>query len=94
METCYKAFRAPIFKPMPLTSKGFGMEVEITAMISKLPLRIYEVPISYFGRTYDEGKKIGWKDGVSAIWSIFKYNTFYSYEKSFRAKAHPLVECD
>ncbi len=74
IETCYKAFRAPILKPMRLTSRGFGMEVEITAMISKLPLRIYEVPISYYGRTYEEGKKIGVRDGIAAIWYIFFYN--------------------
>lgn len=76
IETCYKAFRKPVLKHMELTSKGFGMEVEITAMISKMPLRIYEVPISYYGRTYNEGKKIGMKDGIMAIWYIFYYNLF------------------
>ncbi|MBN8221658.1 MAG: glycosyltransferase family 2 protein [Spirochaetes bacterium] len=64
IETCYKAFKAPILKEMRLTSKGFGMEVEITAMISRLPIRVFEVPISYYGRTYEEGKKIGLKDGI------------------------------
>jgi len=74
IETCYKAFRQEIFKPMPLTSKGFGMEVEITAMISKLPIRIFEVPISYYGRTYEEGKKIGATDGFMALYYILYFN--------------------
>jgi glycosyltransferase involved in cell wall biosynthesis len=74
IETCYKAFRAPIIKPLELTSSGFGMEVEITAMVTSLPLRIFEVPISYYGRTYDEGKKIGMRDGIAAIWYIVYYN--------------------
>ncbi|MDA3960096.1 MAG: glycosyltransferase family 2 protein [Planctomycetota bacterium] len=74
IETCYKAFRAPVIKAMPFTSSGFGMEVEITAMITSLPLRIFEVPISYYGRTYDEGKKIGMRDGLAAIWYILYYN--------------------
>ena len=74
IETCYKAARAPIFKNLELTSKGFGMEVEITAMISRLPIRIYEVPISYYGRTYEEGKKIGMKDGIQALWYIVYFN--------------------
>lgn len=74
IETCYKAFRGPILKNINLTSRGFGMEVEITALISKMGLRIYEVPISYYGRTYEEGKKIGMRDGILAIWYIFRYN--------------------
>lgn len=74
IETCYKAFRAPIIKEMQLTSHGFGMEVEITAMVARMSLRIYEVPISYYGRTYEEGKKISWVDGVMAIWYILFYN--------------------
>src|SRR3989339_509094 len=74
IETCYKAFRREIFQPMPLTSQGFGMEVEITALISKLPIRIYEVPISYYGRTYEEGKKIGKIDGIMALYYILFYN--------------------
>ena len=74
IETCYKAFRAPIIKPIELTSRGFGMEVEITALISKLELRIYEVPISYYGRTYAEGKKISTIDGIMAIFYILYYN--------------------
>lgn len=74
IETGYKAFRTPLIKTLPLTSSGFGMEVEITAILSKLPVRVYEVPISYYGRTYEEGKKIGVKDGVMAILYIFYYN--------------------
>jgi glycosyltransferase involved in cell wall biosynthesis len=75
METGYKAFRASVVKGMPLTSSGFGMEVEITASLAKLPVRVYEVPISYYGRTYGEGKKIGVKDGVLALWYIVYFNT-------------------
>jgi glycosyltransferase involved in cell wall biosynthesis len=74
IETCYKAFRTPVIQNLPLTSKGFGMEVEITAMISKTRARVYEVPISYYGRTYEEGKKISMKDGFAALWYIFSYN--------------------
>lgn len=74
IETCYKAFRFGVIKPLQLTSKGFGMEVEITALISKTNARTYEVPISYYGRTYAEGKKISWKDGVQAIFYIVYYN--------------------
>ncbi len=76
IETCYKAFRTPILKRMPITSSGFGMEVEITAMVSKTRARTYEVPISYYGRTYEEGKKIGMSDGLSALWYIVHYNLF------------------
>ena len=84
IETCYKAFRSPIIKNMDLTSSGFGMEVEITAMISKMPVRIFEVPISYYGRTYEEGKKIGMKDGIMAIFYIIYYNIIVSKFKSRR----------
>ena len=74
IETCYKAFRASVIKPLALTSRGFGMEVEITALICRTQARTYEVPISYYGRTYDEGKKIGLRDGLEALWFIFYYN--------------------
>lgn len=84
IETCYKAFRKEYFKDMPLTSKGFGMEVEITATIGKMPLRVYEVPISYYGRTYEEGKKIGWKDGFYAIFYIIYFNLFGKLNKQRR----------
>lgn len=85
METCYKAFRAPIIKHLPLSSSGFGMEVEITAMIGRLPLRIYEVPISYYGRTYAEGKKIGVKDGLHALWYLFYYNLIRPHRRICKA---------
>ena len=76
METCYKAFRTEIIKKIKIEEKRFGFEPEITAKISKLNCRIYEVGISYYGRTYREGKKIGWKDGIRAIYCILKYNLF------------------
>ena len=76
METCYKAFRTEVIKSIDIKENRFGFEPEITAKISKMDLRIYEVGISYYGRTYDEGKKIGWKDGVRAIYCILKYNFF------------------
>ncbi|MFZ9536130.1 MAG: glycosyltransferase family 2 protein, partial [Vulcanococcus sp.] len=74
METCYKAFRTEIIQSIPIREKRFGFEPEITAKVARRRCRIYEVGISYYGRTYDEGKKIGWKDGVRAIWCILKYN--------------------
>jgi SAM-dependent methyltransferase len=73
METCYKVFRAEVIKGVPLRSQRFGIEPEITAKVARLRARIYEVPISYAGRSYLEGKKIGWRDGVAAIWTILKY---------------------
>ena len=74
IETCYKAFRTPLIKSMPLSSSGFGMEVEITALITKTRARLYEVPISYYGRVYEEGKKIQARDGLWALWYILYYN--------------------
>ena len=77
METCYKLFRTDLIKSLDLKEKRFGFEPEVTAKISHIPdVRIYEVGISYYGRTYEEGKKIGWQDGVRAIVSILKYNLF------------------
>jgi hypothetical protein len=73
METCYKVFRREILKDIRIEENRFGFEPEITAKVAKMKIRIYEVSISYYGRTYDEGKKIGWKDGVRAIWCIIKY---------------------
>jgi glycosyltransferase involved in cell wall biosynthesis len=73
METCYKAFRAEVVRQLHIEEDRFGIEPELTAKVAKLRLRIYEVPISYQGRTYAEGKKIGWKDGVRALYCIFKY---------------------
>jgi len=74
METCYKVFRTEILKRIHLKSDRFGMEPEITAKVAKMGCRIYEIPISYHGREYWEGKKIGWKDGFAAIWTILKYS--------------------
>ena len=74
METCYKVFRIDILKKITIQENRFGFEPEITAKIAQLGCRIYEVGISYSGRTYDEGKKISWKDGLRAIWCILKYN--------------------
>ena len=78
METCYKVFRGEILRSIPIEENRFGFEPEITAKISKIRprLRIYEVGISYYGRTYEEGKKITWKDGFRALYSIIKYNLF------------------
>jgi glycosyltransferase involved in cell wall biosynthesis len=77
METCYKLFRTSIIQQIKLNEQRFGFEPEVTAKIARIPkIRIYEVGISYYGRTYQEGKKIGWKDGVHAIYCIFKYNLF------------------
>ncbi|RYE35803.1 MAG: glycosyltransferase family 2 protein [Sphingobacteriaceae bacterium] len=74
METCYKLFKTDIIQNIILEEKRFGFEPEVTAKISRVPaIRIYEVGISYYGRTYEDGKKIGWKDGVRAIYSILKY---------------------
>ena len=77
METCYKAFRREIIQSIPIEENRFGFEPEITAKVAKTGCRIYEVGISYYGRTYQEGKKIGWKDGFRAIYCILKYNLFY-----------------
>jgi glycosyltransferase involved in cell wall biosynthesis len=74
METCYKAFRREIIQSIKICEDRFGFEPEITAKVAKLNCRIYEVGISYYGRTYQEGKKIGWKDGLRAIFCIIKYN--------------------
>jgi glycosyltransferase involved in cell wall biosynthesis len=76
METCYKAFKREIIQAIEIEEERFGFEPEITAKIAKSGCRIYEVGISYHGRTYEEGKKIGWKDGVRAIYCIVKYNVF------------------
>lgn len=74
METCYKMVRADLFKSLPLASKRFGIEVELTARLAQAGARIWELPISYSGRTYAEGKKIGWRDGAAALWHILWFN--------------------
>ena len=74
METCYKAFRREIIQAIPIEENRFGFEPEITVKVAKRRLRIYEVGIGYWGRTYEEGKKIGWKDGIRALWCLLKYS--------------------
>lgn len=73
METCYKAFRREVLQSFTLKEDRFGIEPELTARVGRANVRVYEVPVSYFGRTYEEGKKIGWKDGVRALYAIGKY---------------------
>lgn len=84
VETCYKAFRGEIIRNMVITSSGFGFEIEVTAKVAKLNCALYEVPISYYGRTYEEGKKITYRDGVFALLYIIRYNLFCSRQKSFK----------
>jgi len=84
VETGYKAFRGEIIRNMVITSSGFGFEIEVTAKVAKLGCRIYEVPISYYGRTYDEGKKIGLIDGLQALWLVFRFNLFCALNSAFR----------
>ena len=74
METCYKVFRREVLDRIRIEENRFGFEPEVTAKVARLRVRIYEVGVSYAGRTYEEGKKIGWKDGVRAVWCILKYN--------------------
>ncbi len=74
METCYKVFRREVIQKIKIEEDRFGFEPEITAKVAKLNVPIYEVGIAYYGRTYAEGKKIGWRDGFRALWAIFKYN--------------------
>jgi glycosyltransferase involved in cell wall biosynthesis len=85
VETGYKAFRGEIIRNMIITSSGFGFEIEVTAKVAKLGCIIYEVPISYYGRTYEQGKKIGFSDGVQALWLILRYNLFSTRRSSFRS---------
>lgn len=92
METCYKIFRSDLMKSMNLTSNRFGIEVELTACVSKTSARIYELPISYHPRTRMQGKKIGWKDGVAALYHLLYFNIFRSEAKGFSqlpSKYHP-----
>jgi len=82
METCYKAFRRDVIQSIPIEENRFGFEPEITVKVAKRRLRIYEVGISYWGRTYEEGKKIHWRDGVRALWSLLKYSLKESPSKA------------
>ena len=85
METCYKAFKREVIQNLILTSERFGIEVEMTAKLAKAKcLRIWEVPISYFPRSYNEGKKIGWRDGFAALWHILCFNCFTSLAESLK----------
>lgn len=84
METCYKCFKAEVIQNINLNSKRFGFEPEVTAKIAKLNVRIHELPISYSQRNYSEGKKIGFKDGIEAIYDIIRFNIFTSSEKAFK----------
>jgi glycosyltransferase involved in cell wall biosynthesis len=85
IETGYKAFRGQIIRNMVIVSSGFGFEVEVTAKVAKLGCAVYEVPISYYGRTYEEGKKIGLSDGLTALWLILRFNLFCSLRSSYRS---------
>lgn len=84
IETGYKVFPIDMIRPLGLTSGGFGMEIELTALLGKIKPRLYEVPISYYGRTYEEGKKIGYKDGLAAIYYIFYFNLIYTRKRKVR----------
>ena len=85
METCYKLVRTDLMRSLPLTSNRFGFEPELTARLAQARARIYEVPISYSGRTYAEGKKIRWTDGVAALWHIIRFNFFTARAPVYRA---------
>jgi glycosyltransferase involved in cell wall biosynthesis len=88
VETGYKAFRGEIIRNMVITSKGFGFEIEVTAKVAKLGCAIFEVPISYYGRTYEQGKKIGMTDGIAAVWYIVRYNWLTTLAASYRTIPH------
>lgn len=92
METCYKMVRRDLLQSLHLSAERFGIEPELTARLAQAGARIYEMPISYHGRSYAEGKKIGWKDGVSAIWSIFKFNLLTPRAKRWQPPAVPSWE--
>ena len=89
LETGYKAFWGEIIRNMMITSRGFGCEVEMTAKVAKLKCAIYEVPISYYGRTYEQGKKIGVTDGIAALWYILRFNLLCNLRASFRSPPSP-----
>jgi glycosyltransferase involved in cell wall biosynthesis len=84
VETGYKAFRGEIIRQMIINSRGFGFEIEVTAKIAKLKCAIFEAPISYYGRTYEEGKKIGLRDALAAVWYIIRFNLFCGLKGSFQ----------
>lgn len=84
VETGYKAFRGDIIRSMTIVASGFGFEIEVTAKVAKLKCAVYETPISYYGRTYEQGKKIGFMDGLFALWFILRFNLFWGLDSSFR----------
>lgn len=84
METCYKIFRADILKAMNLRSRRFGIEVEMTAYLAKLPVRVFELPIRYYPRTRLQGKKINWRDGLAALWHLVHFNLFVDDKQAFK----------
>jgi glycosyltransferase involved in cell wall biosynthesis len=90
METCYKLFRRDLIQSMRLTSRRFGIEVELTAFVAKARVRIYELPISYYPRTQLQGKKINWKDGVAALWHLATFNWFTPLEEAFDLSILPM----
>ncbi len=92
METCYKMVRRELLQSLPLSADRFGIEPELTARLAQSGARVYELPISYDGRSYAEGKKIGWRDGVSAIWSILKFNVFGPRAPRWHPPAIPMWE--
>lgn len=83
VETCYKAFKGEVIRNMTITSSRFGFEIEVTAKVAKLRCAVYEVPISYYGRTYEQGKKITLKDGIAALWYVLKFNLFVDLQASY-----------
>ncbi len=92
METCYKMIRTDLFKSLPLEAERFGIEPEITARLAQSGARVFEVPITYSGRTYAEGKKIGWKDGVAALWYILRCNLFPPFAPKYQASAATIAQ--
>jgi hypothetical protein len=84
METCYKIFRGDLVRAMNLRSRRFGIEVELTAYVAKARARVQELPVSYQPRTRQQGKKIGWRDGLAALWHLFRFNCLVSAEEAFR----------
>lgn len=89
VETCYKAFRGEIIRNLIITSSGFGFEIEVTAKVAKLKCAFYEVPISYYGRTYEEGKKITYRDGLAAVYYVIRFNLFSTKKSSFKILPGP-----
>jgi hypothetical protein len=92
METCYKMIRTELLKGLPLRADRFGFEPEVTARLAQARSRIYELPISYHGRSYEEGKKINWKDGMAALWYIFRSNFLWPRAKPWTPPSVPSWE--